>query len=92
GNFPPELHVVFEGSFNDNVNCIVPPFGDWSCNATCIFVNKEIDVPENIHAYDSCNLGLAGTTNMSFYRTNSSLFIYKDGMIWINDSAGFNKK
>ena len=35
---------------------------------------------------------LAGITNMSFYVSNSSLYVYKNGMIWINDSAGFNKK
>jgi hypothetical protein len=87
--FPPELHVVFEGDFN---YCDTPPFGDFSCNRTCTYINQEVKVPENLHVYDSCTLGLAGNTNMSFLGINSSIYVYKQGMVWINDTAGFNKK
>lgn len=88
-NYPPTLNVVFEGDFN---YCDLSPFGNHACNMTCTYVDREISVPANFSVYDSCTLGLAGSTNMTFLSEDSFLYVYKEGIVWINDTAGFNKK
>ncbi len=84
----PKLHVNY--TF---VACSVPGSGDFTCNQTCTFTNQELTIfSGDIIVQDSCNLTLAGKTNVTFTHANHFIYVYSGGNIFVNDTAGFNKK
>ncbi|MBI2628972.1 hypothetical protein HYW74_02725 [Candidatus Pacearchaeota archaeon] len=73
--------------------CVIPPNGDWNCNASCIFTNENLKITGgDLVIRDQCNLTLNASTNLTLASPGRYILVYSGGQIFIHNGSGINRR